>query len=197
MSQAERKITPADLLSDAEYNAQRKELRAASIAEKKNRRMEVGPYATFYFENYRSMWLQVQEMLRIEKGGAEQVAGELEAYNPLIPQGAELIATVMIEIEDADRRERELRKLGHIEDTAFLEIGADRIQGTPTDYEDRTTADGKTSSVHWLRFVFTPQQIAAFRSGGAPVVLGFSHPNYGHMAVMPAATRAALADDFA
>ncbi len=197
MSQAERKITPANLLSDAQYTARRKDLRAASIAEKKTRRMEVGPYATFYFENYASMWLQVQEMLRIEKGGAEQVAGELEAYNPLIPQGSELIATVMIEIEDADRRERELRKLGHIEDAAFLEIGADRIAGTPTDYEDRTTPDGKTSSVHWLRFVFTPAQIAAFQTGATPVVLGFAHPNYGHMAVMPAATRAALAGDFA
>jgi len=197
MSQAERKITPADILPDAEYNARRTELRAASIAEKKTRRMEVGPYATFYFENYRSMWLQVQEMLRIEKGGADQAAGELEAYNPLIPQGSELIATVMIEIEDADRRERELRKLGHIEDAAFLEIGPDRIKGTPTDYEDRTTPDGKTSSVHWLRFVFTPAQIAAFKSGSARVVLGFTHGNYGHMAVMPPETRATLAQDFA
>jgi hypothetical protein len=171
-------------------------LRAASIAQKKNRRMEVGPYATFYFENYASMWLQVQEMLRIEKGGAEQLAGELEAYNPLIPQGAELIATVMIEIEDGDRRDRELRKLGHVEDSAFLEIGAARIKGTPTDYADRTTADGKTSSVHWLRFVFTPAQVAAFRAGTERVVLGFAHANYGHMAVMPDAVRQALAGDF-
>ena len=68
-------------------------------------RVEVGPFATFYFENYDTMWLQVQEMLRIEKGGAEQIAGELEAYNPLIPQGDELIATLMLEIEDADRRD--------------------------------------------------------------------------------------------
>jgi len=197
MSLAMRKITPADIMPDADYNALRKALRAQSIAEKKDRRMEVGPYATFYFENYQSMWLQVQEMLRIEKGGAEQVAGELEAYNPLIPQGSELIATVMIEIEDAMRRDRELRRLGHIEETAFLEIGGERIKGTPTDYEDRTTADGKTSSVHWLRFVFTPAQIAAFKSGDGHVVLGFGHENYGHMAVMPAATRAALAKDFA
>ncbi len=140
-----RKLTPADIIPDAEYNARRKELRAAAIAEKKHRRMSIGPYATFYFENYQSMWLQVQEMLRIEKGGHEQIAGELEAYNPLIPQGSELIATLMIEIEDADHRERELRRLGHIEETAFLEIGKDRIKGVPTDYEDRTTADGKTS----------------------------------------------------
>jgi hypothetical protein len=197
MSATERKITAADIISDAQYNAQRSELRAASIAAKKNRRIEVGPYATLYFENYDSMWLQVQEMLRIEKGGAEQLAGELEAYNPLIPQGDELIATFMIEIEDADRRDRELRRLGHIEDSVFLEIGKDRIQGTPTDYEDRTTADGKTSSVHWLRFKFTPSQAAAFRAEAEPVVIGMQHPNYGHMAVMPAATRAALAQDLA
>jgi hypothetical protein len=192
-----RKITPQDILPPAEYDAVRKELRAQSIAEKKNRRMEVGPYATFYFENFNTMWLQVQEMLRIEKGGAEQLPGELEAYNPLIPQGNELIATMMIEIEDAGRRDRELRKLGHVEESVFLEIGKERIKGTPTDYEDRTTAEGKTSSVHWLRFTFTPAQIAAFRAGAEPVVIGISHTNYGHMAVMPAATREALAKDFA
>lgn len=197
MSLATRKITSADILPDTQYAAQRTELRAASIAAKKNRRMEVGPYATLYFENYDSMWLQVHEMLRIEKGGPEQLAGELEAYNPLIPQGAELIATFMIEIEDADRRDRELRRLGHIEDSVYLDIGKDRVKGAPTDYEDRTTADGKTSSVHWLRFTFTPEQIAAFRGGAEPVVIGMDHPNYGHMAVMPAVTRAALAQDFA
>lgn len=197
MSAAQRKITPADLLPDADYNARRPALRAASITTKKTRRMEVGPYATFYFENYESMWLQVQEMLRIEKGGPEQVAGELEVYNPLIPQGHELIATFMIEIEDAMRRDRELRRLGHVEDSVFLDIGKERIKATPTDYEDRTTPEGKTSSVHWLRFKFTPAQIAAFRNGAEPVVIGMDHPNYGHMAVMPAATRAALAGDFA
>jgi hypothetical protein len=197
MSETQRKITTADILSVAEYDQQRASLKANLIPMKKLRRIEVGPFATFYFENYATMWLQVQEMLRIEKGGAEQLAGELEAYNPLIPQGAELIATVMIEIEDGDRRDRELRKLGHIEDTAFLDVGQERIKGTPTDYEDRTTADGKTSSVHWLRFTFTPTQIAAFRDGTQSVVLGFTHPSYGHMAVMPAAVREALAEDFA
>ncbi|MEJ0043646.1 MAG: DUF3501 family protein [Rhizomicrobium sp.] len=197
MSLKERKITAADILPDADFNAQRKTLLAQSIADKKNRRMEVGPYATFYFENYQSMWLQVHEMLRIEKGGAEQIPGELEAYNPLIPQGSELIATMMIEIEDGARRDRELRRLGHIEEAVFLDIGGARIEATPTDYEDRTTADGKTSSVHWLRFVFTPAQIAAFRAGTEPVVIGTSHPNYGHMAVVPQAVREALAGDFA
>ena len=197
MPALQHRITAADILSDAEYNARRAELRATSIADKKNRRIEVGPYATLYFENYNSMWLQVQEMLRIEKGGADQVAGELEAYNPLIPQGDELIATFMIEIEDADHRDRELRKLGKIEDSVFMDIGKDRINATPTDYEDRTTPDGKTSSVHWLRFKFTPAQIKAFKSGSEPVIIGMTHPNYGHMAVMAPAVREALSKDFA
>jgi hypothetical protein len=197
MNAAQRRITEADILSDADYQARRKDLRADAIATKKNRRVEVGPFATFYFENYRTMWLQVQEMLRIEKGGKDQIAGELEAYNPLIPQGSELIATMMIEIEDADRRDRTLRTLGNIEETAFLDLGSERIKGTPTEYEDRTTPDGKTSSVHWLRFVFTPAQIETFKSGEGQAVLGFNHPNYGHMAVIPTATRAELAKDFA
>ncbi|HEX4861873.1 MAG TPA: DUF3501 family protein [Rhizomicrobium sp.] len=195
MSAAQRKIVESDILSDADYQARRNELRAEAIAMKKNRRVEVGPFATFYFESYQTMWLQVQEMLRIEKGGKDQIAGELEAYNPLIPQGSELIATLMLEIEDAARRDRTLRTLGDIEESAFLDLDGERIKGRPTEYEDRTTPEGKTSSVHWLRFVLTPAQIAKFKS--AQAVLGFTHPNYGHMAVIPPAVRGELAKDFA
>ena len=197
MSASERKITPADILTDSEYAARRSELRAKIIAAKKNRRMEVGPFATFYFENYDTMWLQVMEMLRIEKGGAEQLQGELETYNPLIGQGRELIATMMLEIEDQRARDRSLLTLGGIEDTVYLQIGADRIGATPTEYGDRTTPDGKTSSVHWVRFVFTPEQIARFREGGERVLIGIAHANYGHMAVMGEAVRTELAKDFA
>ena len=195
MSAAERKITPADILSEDEYAAQRDALRKAMIAVKKNRRVEVGPFATFYFENYDTMWQQVMEMLRIEKGGAEQAAGELETYNPLIPQGRELIATLMLEIADAAVRDRTLLTLGGIEETVFLDIGRERIKASPTEYEDRTTPDGKTSSVHWLRFSFAPEQIAKFKRENA--VLGIAHRNYGHMAVLPDAVRAELAKDFA
>jgi hypothetical protein len=195
MSATERKITPADILSDDEYAKRRDALRQASIAVKKNRRVEVGPYATFHFENYDTMWLQVMEMLRIEKGGAAQVEGELETYNPLIPQGRELIATLMLEIADAAVRDRTLKTLGGIEETIFLDIGKDRIKATPTEYEDRTTPDGKTSSVHWLRFSFTPEEIAKFASES--VILGVAHRKYGHMAVVPDAVRAELAKDFA
>jgi len=196
MPEAQRKITAEDLLSLAEYEVRRKALKQNLIPVKKQRRIEVGPFATFYFENYATMWLQVQEMLRIEKGGAEQIPGELEAYNPLIPQGDELIATLMLEIEDANRRNTVLLTLGGIEETVFLEIGAETVHATPTEYDDRTTPDGKTSSVHWLRFKLTTEQIARFKTGSERVVLGVSHPHYGHMAVLTAETRAALAKDF-
>jgi hypothetical protein len=197
MPEAQHKITAEDLLSLPEYETQRKALKQNLIPIKKQRRVEVGPFATFYFENYATMWLQVQEMLRIEKGGAEQVPGELAAYNPLIPQGDELIATLMLEIEDANRRNTVLLTLGGIEEKVFLEIGGDTIHATPTEYDDRTTADGKTSSVHWLRFSFTPEQKQHFRDSSERVALGVAHPHYGHMAVLSAETRAALAKDFA
>src|SRR5271167_3728062 len=119
MSESARKITAADILALPEYESQRKALKQNLLPVKKLRRVEVGPFATFYFENYATMWLQVQEMLRIEKGGAEQLAGELEAYNPLIPQGDELIATMMLEIEDANRRHNILLTLGGIEESVF------------------------------------------------------------------------------
>ena len=196
MSRALRRITTDDILSETEYDARRKQLRAEAIAIKRNRRLEVGPFATFHFENYETMWLQVQEMLRIEKGGAAQIEGELEAYNPLIPQGSELIATLMLEIEDPIRRANVLAQLGGIEETVFMEIGKVRITAAPTEYDERTTPDGKTSSVHWLRFALAQQQIDAFRNGGDRIVLGIAHENYGHMAVVPDTMRKELAQDF-
>ncbi len=195
MSAQERRITPADIAPYADYAARRAELRKALVAVKKNRRVEVGPFATFYFENYDTMWAQVQEMLHIEKGGAEQMAGELEAYNPLIPQGNELIATLMLEIEDPVRRDAVLRQLGGIEESVSLEIAGTRIKAVPTEYEDRTTPDGKTSSVHWLRFVFTPELKKQFVGDGR-VTLAIDHPNYGHIAILSSAVRSELAKDF-
>jgi len=194
MPETARKITPADILPVPEYDSRRAALKQNLLPVKKMRRVEVGPFATFYFENYATMWLQVQEMLRIEKGGEDQLKGELAAYNPLIPQGDELIATLMLEIEDANRRNAALLTLGGIEETVFMEIGPDKIAATPTEYDDRTTADGKTSSVHWLRFKLTPEQIARFKN--ERVVIGVAHRNYGHMAVLMDDTKAALSQDF-
>jgi uncharacterized protein DUF3501 len=192
----EHRITPADLLRPEVYAHQRDEQRRALIPVKRNRRIEVGPFVTFYFENFTTMLGQVQEMLHIERGGNAQISGELEAYNPLIPQGSELIATMMIEIDEPARRAATLVKLGGIETCAWLQIGRDRIIATPTDYTDRTTPEGKTSSVHWVRFTFDPVQIRCFRNPAESVILGITHENYGHMAVIPQEKLTELAKDF-
>ncbi len=191
-----REITRADLMPLAEYAAIRRERRRAITELKRHRRVEVGPYATFYFENYDTMWQQVQEMLYIEKGGEAQIADELSAYNPLIPQGSELVATVMLEIDDPVRRARELVRLGGIEDTVFLEFGGERIAGEADPTRENTSPDGKASSVQFIRFPFSAEQIEAFRAPNARIVAGFDHPNYGHQAVMPDAVRQALSEDF-
>ena len=189
-------ITPADLMPVAEYAKVRATRRQALVAQKQNRRLEVGPVATFHFENYDSMWLQVQEMLYIEKGGEAQIADELGAYNPLIPKGRELVATVLFEIDDPQRRRTFLARLGGVEETAFIRIGDEAVKGIPEADVDRTSGAGKASAVQFVHFPFTPAQIARFRASGAQIVVGFSHPAYGHMVVMPEAVRAALAEDF-
>lgn len=190
-------ITRADLLPMAVYENERAARRKKMAALKANRRVEVGPFATFYFENYETMLHQIHEMLAIEKGGDAQVEDELAAYNPLVPKGRDLVATVMFEIEDPARRARELARLGGVEDQIFMRVAGQRSQGRQIGDEERTRADGKTSSVHFLRLIFTPEQIASFKTPGAEVTIEFAHPNYGHMARLPEAVRAALAADFA
>jgi hypothetical protein len=191
-----RKIEPSVIIPLEEYRSQRAERRKRISELKQNRRLEVGPFATFSFESYDTMLHQVHEMLFIEKGGAEQLPDELAAYNPLIPQGSELVATVMFEIDDPLRRARVLAGLGGVENTAFMRVGGDTIRGVAEEDQDRTREDGKASSVQFIRFPFTPAQVTAFRGGGGDVIVGFDHANYGHMAVMPPAVRQALARDF-
>lgn len=188
-------ITPADLMPMAEYGRIRRDHRRKLVELKAKRRLLVGPFATFHFENYETMWAQVHEMLFIEKGGDAQIEGELAAYNPLIPQGADLCATMLIEIEDEVKRHRVLATLGHIEMTVSMSFAGETVRGVPTDDTERTTAEGKASAVHFLHFHFTPAQIAKFKTPGTQIVLGLSHANYGHMAVMPEAMRASLATD--
>jgi hypothetical protein len=189
-------LTEADIIPNAEYARTRSEWRRKITDKKRYRRVEVGPHITFYFECYETMWLQVQEMVYIEKGGTEQIPGELEAYNPLVPNGSELTATFMIEIDDPIRRKRILDGLGAIEESAFLRVGGETIIGVPEADADRTSAEGKASSVQFVHFPFTPEQIAAFSSPNAEVVLGFNHANYRHMAVIGEAVRAELTTDF-
>jgi hypothetical protein len=192
-----RKITREDILPMAAYESERRELRRDLVAKKKFRRQDVGPVCTFYFESYDTMWAQVHEMLYIEKGGEAQIEDELRAYNPLIPQGRELIATVMFEIDDERRRKTFLSKLGGVEETAFFEVDGERILGKPEEDVDRTNAAGKASSVQFVHFPFTDAQVAKFRQPGTRVVLGFTHPEYSHMTILPEDVRGALAQDFA
>jgi hypothetical protein len=189
-------LTAADILPMAEYGKIRAESRRKIAVRKQNRRVEVGPFVTFFFENYETMWLQVHEMVFIEKGGPEQVPDEIAVYNPLVPKGAELVATFMIEINDPDRRAAVLATLGAIENAAFIAVGGDRIFSRAEADQDRTREDGKASSVQFVHFDFSPARIAAFRAPGAEVVLGFAHPSYGHMAALPENVRAELASDF-
>jgi hypothetical protein len=136
-------------------------------------------------------------MLHIEKGGAAQVPDELEAYNPLIPQGSELVATVMFEIDDPVRREALLARLGGVEDDFFLQVGDERIAGAPEGDVERTREDGKTSSVHFLRFPLRAEHIGLFRDPATQILVGCSHERYSHLAGLSPATRAELARDFA
>jgi len=191
-----RRLTRQDIMPPGDYAAIRSDQRKRITEIKRRRRVEVGPFATFYFENYETMRHQVQEMLHIERGGEAQIEDELAAYNPLIPQGKELVATVMFEIDDPTRRASVLARLGGIEDHVFLDIAGQRIRGEPDPTRENTSPEGKASSVQFLRFPFTEDQIARFKTPGAQVIAGFDHPNYGHMAVLPEPVRAALAEDF-
>jgi hypothetical protein len=188
-------ISPADILPNDAYARVREEKRSKIIAMKQNRRVAVGPHAAFYFENYDTMWLQVQEMLRIEKGGLEQLQDELQAYNPLIPNGQELTATVMFEIPDAERRAVILATLGGVEKTFSLRFAGEIVAGTPEEDLDYTSAEGKASSVQFVHFIFTPAQIEKFRSA-KDVTVAINHPSYGHMAAMPHAVQQELSHDF-
>ncbi len=196
MTLAPRKITAEDILPREAYAAIRADRRKAMAALKRHRRVEIGPVATAYFESFETMRHQIQEMLHIEGGGAEQLREELEAYNPLVPDGRELVSTVMFEIDDPDRRKAFLAKLGGVEETMFIRIGAIEITGRPEEDVDRTSASGKASSVQFIHFPFTDAALAAFRKPGAEILLGFTHPAYGHMARLEENVRAALAADF-
>lgn len=197
MTAMKKEITPADILPYETYAAERKARRAAAMTMKKDRRVSVGPHATFYFENYDTMFQQIHEMLHIEKGGAEQLEDELRAYNPLIPQGDELVATIMFEIEDPVRRDKFLRSITWVEKHLYIDVGGEHIIGEAELDVERTKADGKTSSVHFVHFRFTPEQIAKFRDPAVQVMAVVAHENYHHMAMLAPATREALANDFA
>lgn len=187
-----RTITADDILPTVQYDLIRKDKKQEAVERKKLTRLSVGPYATVLFENWDSMWLQVQEMLRIEKGGAEQLVDELAAYDPMVPKGSELTATIFFEIEDPARRDRFLHTIGGVEDYIAIKVGNHRIPARAEGDVERTReSDGKASAVHFFHFDFTPEAILAWKAG-EPAMVAIDHPNYGHAALISDATRAYL-----
>jgi hypothetical protein len=154
----------------------------------------VGPHATVLFENWDSMWLQVQEMLRIEKGGDEQLSDELAAYDPMVPKGSELTCTLLFEIGDPVRRDAFLRTIGGVENHVAIQVGDFLIRARPEGDTERTReSDNKASAVHFFHFDFPAAAIAAWKSGEGNAMLVIDHPNYGHAALIGADSRAFLA----
>ena len=178
------------------YTGKRRELRKNIVDFKKNRRVALGPYATFYFESYETMLAQVQEMLYIEKGGDEQLQDELSAYNPLIPNGKELTATLMFEIDNPISRAAFLGKVGGIEETVFMKINGEKIKAVPEEDVDRTSTEGKASSVQFIHFNFTDDQIEKFKSNISEIELGIDHEEYSHSTKLSKENIASLSADF-
>ena len=196
MPKEKREIQKSDIMPLDAYIKDRKELRKNIVNFKKNRRVALGPYATFYFESYETMLAQVQEMLYIEKGGDEQLHDELIAYNPLIPNGKELTATLMFEIDNPISRAAFLGKVGGIEEMVFMKINGETVKAIPEEDVDRTSAEGKASSVQFIHFNFTDEQIEKFKSSNVDIELGIDHKEYSHTTKLSKDNIASLSGDF-
>ena len=196
MPKEKKEIQKSDIMPLDIYTKQRKELRKNIVEFKKNRRISLGPYATFYFESYETMLAQVQEMLYIEKGGDEQLKDELTAYNPLIPNGEELIATLMFEIDNPVSRAAFLNKIGGIEKNIFMKVDEEIVKAIPEDDVDRTSAEGKASSVQFIHFKFNNEQIKKFKSGSSKIEIGIDHKEYSHTTKLTDISLKSLSTDF-
>ena len=196
MPREKKVIQKEDIMPLDVYIKNRRELRKSIVDFKKNRRIALGPYATFYFESYETMLAQVQEMLYIEKGGDEQLKDELSAYNPLIPNGKELTATLMFEIDNPISRAAFLGKVGGIEEKVFIKINGEKIKAIPEEDVDRTSAEGKASSVQFIHFNFTDDHIAKFKSEDTQVEIGIDHKEYYHSTKLSTENKNSLSADF-
>ncbi|MDA7582912.1 DUF3501 family protein [Candidatus Pelagibacter sp.] len=196
MSKEKRKIEKEDLIPADIYAKSRKQIRKDLVEFKKDRRISLGPYATFYFESFETMLSQVQEMLHIEKGGDEQLKDELIAYNPLVPNGKELIATLMFEIDNPVSRAAFLGKVGGIEEKIFMKIDNEFVKAKPEVDVDRTSAEGKASSVQFIHFKLNDDQISKFKSGSLIIELGIDHKEYAHTTKLTEENVKSLSADF-
>ena len=195
MPKDKREISKDDIMPLDDYTKNRRDLRKNILDFKKNRRVSLGPYATFYFESYETMLAQIQEMLYIEKGGDEQLKDELDAYNPLVPNGKELTATLMFEIDNPVSRAAFLGKVGGIEEKVFMKVEGEKIKAKAEEDVDRTSAEGKASSVQFIHFKFTDEQIVKFKNT-SEVEIGIDHPEYSHTTKLSEVTRKSLSADF-
>ena len=196
MSKEKRQIEKEDLLPSDVYEKSRKQIRKDLVEFKKDRRIALGPYATFYFESFETMVAQVQEMLHIEKGGDEQLKDELIAYNPLVPNGKELTATLMFEIDNPISRAAFLGKVGGIEEKIFMKINDEIVKAVPEEDVDRTSAEGKASSVQFIHFKLNDDQISKFKSDSATIELGIDHKEYTHTTRLAENSVKSLCADF-
>ena len=196
MPREKRVIQKEDIMPLEIYTQKRKELRKKIVDFKKDRRIPLGPYATFYFESFETMLAQVQEMLYIEKGGDEQLKDELTAYNPLVPNGKELTATLMFEIDNPVSRAAFLGKVGGIEEMVYLKVGEELIKAVPEEDVDRTSAEGKASSVQFIHFKFTDDQVKKFKSNSSQIEIGINHKEYSHSTKLSENTIKSLSADF-
>ena len=196
MTKEKRFIEKGDLVLFGEYAKNRKKIRKDLVEFKKNRRVSIGPYATFYFESFETMLAQVQEMLHIEKGGDEQLKDELNAYNPLIPKGRELVATLMFEIDDSTLREDFLGKVGGIEKKVYMQVAGEKIQAISETDVDRTSAEGKASSVQFVHFNFSDEQIKKFKNPNTEIIMIIDHSLYNHTTKISEDIKNALIKDF-
>ena len=196
MSKEKKQIEKEDLMPAEVYAEKRKTIRKNLVEYKVHRRIALGPYATFYFESFETMVAQVQEMLHIEKGGDEQLKDELIAYNPLVPNGKELTATLMFEIDNPVSRGAFLGKVGGIEKKIFMKIDNETVKAVPENDVDRTSVEGKASSVQFIHFKFNDDQIIKFKSGNVSIELGIDHKEYMHTTKLTEDNVKSLSADF-
>ncbi len=190
-----RKLTTADIKDLREYERERDEFLAEIIATKKRRRISIGDLTTIVFENAATMRFQIQEMARAERMlRDEQIAHEVETYNELIPGTGELSGTLFIEIDDEQSLRYWLPRLVGIQDHVHIAVQDELVTGRPEDVE-RLTRPDTTSTVHYLKFAFTPEQQRAFADG--PVRIVIDHPEYEAATVLTAEQRDELVGDFA
>ena len=196
MTRENRIVEKSDLMPADQYVKIRKKFRKKLVEFKKKRRVSIGPYATFYFECFETMCGQIQEMLHIEKGGEAQLKDELKAYNPLVPKGKELVATLMFEIDNPLSRTEFLNKVGGIEEKVFIKVNNEKINSIPENDVDRTSSEGKASSVQFIHFNFSDKQIDKFKDLNNEIFLGIEHSLYNHITKISEETKKALIFDF-